>query len=74
MNNTLEDLDYEDRKYMEHSTFATFIDDSQAAILRQLWWNRERGDNLAFYHNHVRRPGENNSSGNRPGNGGVGNI
>ena len=33
---------------MERSTFATFIDESQANLLLELWLIQERGDDAAF--------------------------
>ena len=38
----------DDLLYMERSTFSTFIDPSQAAVLREIWKRQERGDVRPF--------------------------
>jgi len=47
------DLEYEDLRYMEQSTFSTFIDETQAAELTRLWNLREKADDAEFYREYV---------------------
>ncbi len=42
------DWDLDDRQEMERTTLREFVDDSQLAVLSQLWYRGERADNLAY--------------------------
>ena len=43
------DLDFDDLIYMERSTFETFIDPSQAIVLKRLWKFQETYSDMNFY-------------------------
>lgn len=38
----------DDRREMERSALAEFVDDSQLDVLIQMWQHGERADNLAY--------------------------
>jgi hypothetical protein len=42
------DWDMSDRREMERSALAEFVDESQLDVLIQLWNHGERADNLAY--------------------------